>query len=682
MRLIHLELLWIIPLAPLGVALLLFPVSRGLPRPFVVAVTLLAWLSSTAAACAALLRQLRHGGWDEMTTTGFRGARLVAHDPWGVVGLTADPLGALLAVGFAIAAGVVLISSVGAFGGGPRTTLRPLSGAQLLGLLLLFGLAELAALSTLLPALFAAAMLSSVVGWALMSSTDPKREQRDAAGNVFVLHRAGDAAWLLALVVVMTSFGVTDGALLAERSAGIDAWARIADGPFAGFPARVLFSATGALVLAGVASRVPLLPLPMLYRQATGLPGPALALVHGTGSFAIALVVLLRTTPLWDRSELVLAVALVLAASAAVISALAAATSRDVLRIDLHLLHALASLAVVAALVGQPTGATLLTLLVATLAPCLLASTGAVLEALHGRTDAFEMGGLWRALKISDRTRALATLSLSSLPPFATWLALERTLFEAADSRFSQPFVATVLVVTAGVMSFAGFRALHLVYSGDAPRSTPPANLVEAPLWRSLTPLLVSFAVLALAVVAALPSVLAGVALPGHQEALQRFLEPSWLSLAFEPLSDESTRRLSRRGLPLAWRYGGMALLGAAAVLGYALSGALYRKGPTTSHAKLTKSGVPARTAALAESTLGLERVFLSWLPSFASQAARVFSAVVLAVLLEGLVTRSVALVGTLARALIRLLHNGDVQRALFFAVLVAALLMFAWGQA
>ncbi len=681
MRVAVVDLLWLIPLAPLGLAVVLFPLSRGLPRPFVATLALLAWLSSCIASALAFQRVLREGAWDDLSLTGsFVGATLVAHDPLGGVGLRADPLGVLLALGFALAAGVVLVGSVGAWGGGPRMTPRPLSSGQLLGLLALYGLTELAALSTSLLTLFTAVSLASVLSWALLTGADPKREQRDAAGSLFVLHRAGDIALFLALVLVVTSWGVSDGTLLAESSAKMDLWERIAGGPFRGFPARALFQATGALVLFGVASRVAVLPLPMLYRQATGLPAPALALVHGAGSFAMGVVVLLRSAPLWDRSELVLATALVLAAAAAAVAALAAATSRDVLRIDLHLLHAVAALGVVASLVGQASAAVLLTLLVVVLGPCLLGATGAVLEALQGRSDAFELGGLWRSLKVADRTRALATLALSSLPPFALWLALERTLFESLRGPVAPPVVAGLLVVCAALLTFAGFRALHLVYSGEAPRSATPANLVEAPLWRSLPALLVSLSVLILCAVFALPSAMAGPFVPGHQEPLQSYLEPVWLSLSHEALQGGALEE-ARRALPLSWRLGAMALLFVVGVLAYAFSAALYRKGPTRWHERLVKTRVPERTAALAESALGLERVFLSWLPSFTLRAARVLNAIVLGVVLEGIVTRAVALAGSAARVLIRVLHNGDVQRALFFAVLVAAALLFVWGR-
>lgn len=682
MRVLAYDLLWVVPLAPVGAALLLSPFSRRLPRPFFFAMAWLAWLASLAAAAAAFATVLDAGGWAELTTTGFRGAQLIARDPSGEGRLVGDPLGVLLSLGFAVAAGVTLLTSVGAWGGGPRTSPRPVTGGQLLGLLLVYGLAQATALAADLQGVLGAAVLASLVGWALLSSTEPKRDQRDAAGHLFVLHRVGDVSWALALALVVTSWGMSDGPSLARSSAATDAWARVAEGPLLGFPASTLFSMTGLLVLVGVASRVPLLPLPMLYRHASGLPAPALGLVHGMGTLGLGVVVLLRTAPLWDRSGAVGTVALVLAAGAALLAALAAAASRDVIRIDLHLLHALSALAVVSALVGQAPAAALLALTVVTLAPCLLASTGNVLEALQGRYDIFEMGGLWRSLKISDRTRALSTLALSSLPPFATWLALERTLVEATDSRFAQPAAAVLLVVTAGVVTFAGFRALHLVYSGDAPRVTPPANLVEAPLWRSLPPLFLSFLALALPAVAALPSAIADAVLPGHQEPFQRFLEPVWLFLSFEPLTEESTRGLSRVGLSTTWRYAGMAALAAAGVVGYALSAALYRRGPTKLHARLVTSTLPSRTAALAESSLGLERVFLVWLPTIAIQVARVFTAVILGALLDVLITRAVALIAAVTRTLIRSLHNGDVQRALFFAVLFAAALLFAWGRA
>jgi hypothetical protein len=125
-----------------------------------------------------------------------------------------------------------------------------------------------------------------------------------------------------------------------------------------------------------------------------------------------------------------------------------------------------------------------------------------------------------------------------------------------------------------------------------------------------------------------------------------------------------------------------MLALTLAGVLGFTLSALLYRKGPSALHSRLRGALPTERTAQLLEHSLGLEHAALVWLPALGLRLSRVLTTVVVAVLLDGIVIRAVGVLGALARALLRLIHNGDVQRALFFLVLATAALFFLWGRA
>jgi NADH:ubiquinone oxidoreductase subunit 5 (subunit L)/multisubunit Na+/H+ antiporter MnhA subunit len=674
--------LWAVPLVPIGVAVVLFPSSARLPRPFVSGAAVLAWLVSLGAAAWAFSTELDLGGWAEIGTGRFAGARLLAWSFTGEAVLVGDPLTLLGALVVVLGAGLGLRGAVSAWGGGRRKAPSPLSGPQLLAILLLAGVLSLIFLSRTLSMAVGAAVIASLASWGLLLAVEPSRDEMDAANRWFLVHRIGDVAWLLGLALLLATWGTLDIGEIAQRMAEVDPWVRAESGPFRGFPARTLFLTTGALLVAGAASRLALLPLPMLYREVTGLPAPALAVVHQLAGFGAGLALLIRTLPIWQSAPGVPEVTALLAAFTALLAAFAALAARDVIAIDLHMGHALAALGAAAvALLSLP--AATLWLVTAMVVPVVLLSTsGAVLEALQGRRDVMEMGGLWQRMRRSDRARAIATFALVGLPGMAGFLALERTLWEGADGPLRNTTVVIVLVLAGTVLSFAAFRALHLVFSGEKLRSEAPAVLVDLSRWQAILSTLAALAMVGLAPTLALPEELGRLTpVVGYQEPLARFLEPALRALfgPGEPLGPGLAPALGRAGFAADVRYGLMGIVAATGVLGFVLSALLFRKGPTPLFERIASVGALLWVRKAAETTLGLEilwtRGALAAIP-----VARAFNTLVLTLLLDGLITRFVALVGAFARGLLRLLHNGDAQRALFAAVVVIVVLFALWG--
>lgn len=681
MRTVTFELLWLVPLLPIAAALLLLPASARIPRGFAVATVALAWLGSGAAAALALEQQIERGDWGMAGLVPFLGVRLLAWDTGGVVRLAATPLETGLSVGLALAAGGALLAATSAWGGGARETARPLTGGQLLGGLLAYGAVQLAILASSLSWVIGAASVASVVAWGVLSADAPKRQERDAAGRWFVLLRVGDAVWLVALAL---AFAVWDTLELRELYTLVPAterWDRAVSGAFAGFPAASVHTLLATLLLVGAATRVPALPLPFFYRQATGSPAPALALVHVLAGFLPGVIVVLRTVPLWWTAPEVTQVAAWLFTVTALVAAVSALNARDALRIDLHLLHALAALCVYAALTGQLPGAVLLAAALALLAAPLLGATGAVVEALQGRLDVFEMGGLAKALKWADRVRALATLSLVGFPGMCVWLGLERTLLEGFVGPRGAAGPAIVALATLVALSLAAFRSLHLVFSGDEPRGEVPANLVDLPWGRAAPLLLLALGVVGLAAPLALPQELVKLVRPYSLEALATFLLPSLRDLVPDAVN-LSGQVADGRAPAGNTRFVLMGVLTGLTAAAYVLSAVLYRKGPTGLYERFSRLPAIERIGPATGGALGAERVLGAGLASALSQVARVIVTIVLGVVLDGLVTRVVAFAGTLARTSLRLFHNGDTQRTVLVVVSALAVALWMWGRA
>jgi NADH:ubiquinone oxidoreductase subunit 5 (subunit L)/multisubunit Na+/H+ antiporter MnhA subunit len=384
---------------------------------------------------------------------------------------------------------------------------------------------------------------------------------------------------------------------------------------------------------------------------------------------------------LWGDATEVVAVAAILVGVTALVVALAALNARNVVNIDLHLMHVVAALAMLAALVGQLPGALLLATMGALLSPILLSTTGAVLEALPGRLDAFDMGGLWRPLRWTWRARGLATLTLAGFPFLGVWLGVERAIFEGFVGPRGSVAAAVLAVLTLLPLSLAAFRSLQLVFSGDAPREDAPAVLVEVPWWRWLGPLLAAFVLLG-AVAAALPLEIAYQVRPDRSEPFLAFIVPSLNLLIDGGTTLVGTIATDRQAVELDARWALMAGLAVLGVGGWVASRLLYRKGPTPLHDRFVALPLVSRVGPIASGGLGSERVIVEGGTSLLAQIARLVVSFVLDVVLDTLVTRVVALAGAMLRGVLRLLHNGDTQRTVLLVIVLVASSLWLWGRA
>lgn len=672
-------LLWLC-LGPMLFAAPGFLGARWLPRWLCAGLVVGGWTTSLLLFALVLRQELALGGWEEIQVSGFRGVRLIVGEAAGTPWFVADPLRLLIGGAVTIAGLIGVVHPLVAVGGGPRSTMTTMGRAGLLGQLLLYGVVQGCVYAGSLRLLLGMSMLASLLTWLLMSSMAPRREQRDAVGQLFLLHRLGDLSWGIALGTLLSTFGGLALEELSPALAGTSGWDRLEEGPLRGFPLRSALSLISTLLMAGAFTRIALFPLPFPARSATGMPAPALGLVHGAAAIVPAFLVVLHAMPLWET----LPVAPTLWAHAALVTsfvaALAASLTRDALQVDLQLTRSLHGLALAALLYGQLPAATLLFAMAIVVPAAMLQPTGVVLEVAGHQGDMFALGGMWRRVPLTDRGRAIAGLTLTTFPGSAAWLALERLLFETLDGPRATWSAATLVVASALGLSFAAFRSLHLTYSGDEPR-TDCGPTVDVAMWRSISILIVSLLALGLPLLFALPSALLRPWVLGYQEAMSQFLAPVWPTTTTLALTDEGTWLDDRAGVPAEWRLAGMALLVAVCIVAFVASAMLYRRGPTHLLVRLQAALPLVQLEALVSKSVGLDDLLLVRLPSLIERIARWTRILVLGFMLELVVTRAIAAIAGLARSTIRILHSGDAQRGLLLLLVAAAMILYRWGS-
>lgn len=664
------SLTWVFA-APLAAALALFAFARA---PLLWTRLLVALVVQAGALTASVLlgaRLLRRGGFALFDVDGWVGARLVGSDPTGLlsVELTAGLLPLLVAVEVAGLLALGLLSQRARSAGSSAPSAAVLFASAMCSLLVIAKDTE---------AICAAFSLSGLAGFALLVCFHPRRQEVEGAMRAFILHRTGDALLLAAVVVIgaggfreLGSAGALDAQTLAATMTSLDPWQRASAGPWQGFAAREVWSLAGALIAAAAATRLVGVPLA---RDAVGAPGPALGLAHGVCFAGAGLILLVRAAPLlWLAPEVLTGLGLA-GALVALIAALLAASSRDIVRIDILLLGGLASIgAVAAAATDLPTLSLAVVLLVVAAVPLCTAS-GAIVEAT-GRADPHSLGGLEQAMPRTHTTRLLAGGALFG-PVFAGAAVGAHVLASSLSAPWLGPPVAITIALALFTLALAAFRPLHLVFTGKEPKEPLAHKASDPPPLRTIPALAVALPLLGLGLAHLPPGALA--TLPN----VERYRSPLAVLLLperalFEPLRLHVLPPLSSPSLPpLAV----LALAVAALTLGWLVSTVVYRGGVGRLHRTLV-GGRRARTVvAIVAGVAGGENQVVRGVGEGAIRLSRMIATNLAPGVLDTLLRRLPSLFGFVVGFVVRLIANGSAQRGIVVAVIVLIALLWSLG--
>jgi NADH:ubiquinone oxidoreductase subunit 5 (subunit L)/multisubunit Na+/H+ antiporter MnhA subunit len=434
-----------------------------------------------AVHCAWWCTTVGGFGGDE---SAYVGARLL--DRWGVAGvaelrLGLEPLTVPLLVGVGLVGGLGVLAT--AFVPAGRATRA--GGVLILGLLLALLLVEDVVDLALVFGLVGVAC--TVVPVVAIGA----RPAGTAAIRAFALHRLGDFALVVGLFALHTSLGTLSFEALLAGPPALEPWARVADvGVFGGLAHRTLWFIAGSGVVIAAATRSGLWCWPLLrdLTASKNLPAPTAGLVHAAlqGAAGIVLVRLHAVLALSPEATDGLVWVGVTTTIAAGVLALA---GRDLLRIDTHVLAALAGLVAVLAAVPTTVSGLVLGVLL-----CMVAGMG-LPWALHtlvvavDERDPVALSGLESVVPRVHTTRLLLTAAVAVLPPFSGWVLWERVLETTLTSQRIPAVVSALVVVGGGVMALASWRVVHRVFAGE--RSTRDVTPVS--LWPLLPAMLLAF---------------------------------------------------------------------------------------------------------------------------------------------------------------------------------------------
>ena len=367
--------------------------------------------------------------------------------------------------------------------------------------------------------LFAASMLTLVlagnyamlfVGWELVGLCSylligfwfTRPTAAAAAKKAFVVNRIGDLGFLIALMLVFTTFGTLSFEGVLGR-AGAELTAGVA-------------TAIGLLFLVGAAGKSAQVPLYVWLPDAMEGPTPVSALIHAATMVTAGVYVVARSSPIYVESAVASGAVAVIGAITALWAASIAIAQRDIKKVLAYstvsqlgyMFMGVGATAYVAGVFHLMTHAFFKALL--------FLGAGSVIHAMSDEQDMHKMGGLFRKMPVTAITMGIATVAIAGIPPLAGFWSKDEILGSLFERGGLYAVLWIVGLITALMTAFYMARQWVLVFWGR-PRWDEGVEPHESP--KVMTIPLIVLAVL---------SVVAGFVNTPFRFALEHFLEPAF----------------------------------------------------------------------------------------------------------------------------------------------------------
>jgi NADH-quinone oxidoreductase subunit L len=307
-----------------------------------------------------------------------------------------------------------------------------------------------------------------------------KKSASDAGKKAFIVNRVGDFGFLLGFLLLFA----TTGAL------GFDeVFQAIREGRIEG----TLLTLAGIGIFCGAIGKSAQFPLHVWLPDAMEGPTPVSALIHAATMVAAGVYLVGRVYPIFtpDAFLFIAYVGLI----TLFITATIALTARDIKKVLAYSTCSQLGFMILGLGVGGYTAGLAHLMTHAAFKACLFLGSGSVIHAVHSQ-DIFEMGGLWKKMKITAATFIIATMAIAGIPGFSGFYSKDMILAAALEFGMRNPqhmILFAVTLLTAGMTAFYMSRLVILTFFGKPrdPHKFDHAHESPANMWVPLVVLAV-----------------------------------------------------------------------------------------------------------------------------------------------------------------------------------------------
>ncbi len=279
-----------------------------------------------------------------------------------------------------------------------------------------------------------------------------------AAGmKAFIVNRIGDAAFLMGMFLLFTTFGTLNFYELNALA-----------------PTTVEASWLGAVTLAtlflfiGATGKSAQIPLYVWLPDAMAGPTPVSALIHAATMVTAGVYMIVRLNPMFIAAPNTMMVVAIIGASTAIMAALIGLTQYDIKKVLAYSTVSQLGYMFLAVGVGA-FGAGIFHLMTHAFFKALMfLGSGSVIHAMSEEQDIRKMGGLKKYLPITHFTFLMGWLAIIGFPLFSGFFSKDEILWKAFSSPRGAPALWVVGVIGALLTAFYMTRLMALTFWGKS----------------------------------------------------------------------------------------------------------------------------------------------------------------------------------------------------------------------
>ena len=297
-----------------------------------------------------------------------------------------------------------------------------------------------------------------------------KTTAAEASKKAFITNRVGDFGFMLGMFFLFLVFGTFNFRELAVA---------IPNYHNAG-----LITVMALLVFAGPLAKSAQFPLHVWLPDAMEGPTPVSALIHAATMVAAGVYLLARGYILFSSSAQAIYLIALIGGISALIAATIGVVQRDIKRILAFSTMSQLGYMVMAIGVGSLTAGMFHLTTHAFFKALLFLGAGSVIHAVHTQ-DIFEMGGLYKKMKVTTWTFITGALALAGIFPLAGFWSKDEILVAALENGYPGLFLVGSVVVF--LTAFYMFRLIFVAFFGVGEKK---GHVQESP-WTMTIPLLI-----------------------------------------------------------------------------------------------------------------------------------------------------------------------------------------------
>jgi NADH-quinone oxidoreductase subunit L len=284
-----------------------------------------------------------------------------------------------------------------------------------------------------------------------------KDSAASAGKKAFIVNRIGDFGFLIALFLMIKHFGSLDFTRV---------FAAVQRMP-AGAASVGTLTAIGLLLMVGAAGKSAQIPLYVWLPDAMEGPTPVSALIHAATMVTAGVYMVSRSSAIFDRAPLALAVVAMIGTLTALFAATIGIAQTDIKKVLAYSTVSQLGYMFMACGVGAFSAGIFHLMTHAFFKGLLFLAAGSVIHGIGGEQDMRKMGGLRNYMPWTFWTMTIATFTIAGFPPFAAYFSKDEILWKAYSSPNGSWFYWLIGVITAFITSFYMFRLWFLTFFGD-----------------------------------------------------------------------------------------------------------------------------------------------------------------------------------------------------------------------